>query len=156
MADEREEERQETPIEASKRRLEERRKARAKLIEAQEAIDYEALERAADEHGIDGVARLRLARFVEGLPTFAIVRAADRDLSKVHRDRITKAKRGRDGQPDTGAAIRAAAEVGKACIVYPDAEGCAAIREHFEDLYIRAGTVALDMARTHAEEEGKD
>lgn len=137
-------------------RIEAKRAALAVSREAQENRDFEAYEAACEEHGYDAVKCLVLPRFFEGLPTLVVVKAASADLAKIHRSRVTKAKRTRDGHPDATASISAAAEVGRACIVYPDEDLRAEIRDKIDDLYIRAGTVALDMARMRVEDEGKE
>lgn len=144
------------PIEAIKARIEEKRAAHEGAFAAQELRDYEALEAACDEHGYDACARLSLPRRIAGLPTFCVVRAAAADIVTIHRQRILKSRKDSKGMPDPTAADRAIAEVGRACLVYPDADTIDAVKEHFPTVEKDAGLIGRDMSQARAEDEGKE
>ena len=143
-------------IDAIKERIEAKRKAQLAEFFEQEARDWEAFEAACDEHGYDAVARLTLPRKVKGLPTFLCVKAADADLVVVHRRRILKSRKDSKGLPDPVVADNAIAEVGRACIVYPDKDTVAQIKELFPTVEKDAGVIAREMSQAQAEEEGKE
>jgi Pyruvate/2-oxoacid:ferredoxin oxidoreductase gamma subunit len=143
-------------VEAIRERIEAKRAALAQAAEDQSAHDWNAYEKACEEHGYDACARLSLPRKIDGLPTFCVVRAADADIVTIHRQRILKARKDSKGAPDPMAADRAIAEVGRACLVYPDADTIDEIKKHFPTIEKDAGIVGRDMSQAHAVEEGKE
>jgi len=143
-------------VEEIKERIEAKRKARSDKAGEQAVKDWEAYEAACETHGYDACSRLIFPRFVEGLPTFAVVHAAPSDLVRIHRQRIIKGKRDKQGNPDPAVAGNAAREVGRACLAYPEADMLDAVREQYPDFEMDAGVAALQLSRVQAEEEGKE
>lgn len=139
-----------------KARIEAKRKLLDEKREAQEVLDLQAYEAALEEHGYDAVKMLTLPRYIDGLPTFVCVKTATKDMVKVHRDRVLKARRDKGGNPDPLASIRAATEVGTMVVVYPDKDTVDAIKEHFPNVYRDAGVEGLNLAKLSSEEEGKE
>jgi hypothetical protein len=135
-------------------RIEAKRKALDEAKAAQEVKDLLALEAAYEEHGYDSVATLVVPRYIADLPTMVLVKAAPADFVKLHRDRCIKGAK--KGVVDPMVAVRAASEVGRACIVYPDKDTVDAMREHFPSLHSEAGQVALELSRMREQEEGNE
>jgi len=142
-------------VDAIRERIAAKRKEQADSFAAQEERDWLAFEAACDAHGYDACARLVLPRKIEGLPTFVVVHAAPADIVTIHRQRILKSRKDAKGLPDPIAADRAIAEVGRACIAYPDAETLAQVKEHFPTVEKDAGVIARDLSQAQAEDEGK-
>jgi hypothetical protein len=136
-------------------RIEAKRKALVTKSEDAAVADWTAYEAACEEHGYDAVKRLCLPRFVEGLPTFLLIKAAPADHLRIFRSKSLKARKDKGGMPDLGTIDRELAILGKACIVYPDAETVALIKAEFPSVEKDAGVIAKDMSQAEAEEEGK-
>jgi hypothetical protein len=139
-----------------KARIEAKRKAQAQRSDDAAVKDWEAYEAACEEHGYDAVKRLCLPRFVEGLPTFLIVKAAPADHLRIFRAHSLKARKDKGGMPDLTAIDRELSLLGKACIVYPDSDTVALIKAEFPTVEKDAGVIAKDMSQAEAEEEGKE
>ena len=137
-------------------RIASKRKAAEQAVEAASIADWEAFEVACEEHGYDAVKRLNLPRFIEGLPTFLIVKAAPADNLRIFRQRVLKARKDKGGTPDLAAVDRAMGELGRACIVYPEASGVEAIKAEFPSVEKDAGAVAKSMSEAEEVEEGKE
>ena len=137
-----------------KARIEAKRKALAEKTEAAQVPDWIAYEKACEEHGYDSVKRLLLPRLVDGLPTFLVVRSAPADHMRIFRSKALKARANKQGMPDLSTIDRELALLGKASIVYPDADTVAAIKAEFPTIEKDAGIIARDLSQAEAEEEG--
>lgn len=130
--------------------LESSRAARKAEIEIakrkQRAIDLRALNSAEETHGDEMVDHLEIA-YTEGLPGMVIVRCPMPDELKVFRARL------REKNPDH---TKAACELARRCIVYPDAEVFAALLAKRPGIDAQAGLRAsrLTIAREKSEGEG--
>jgi hypothetical protein len=121
----------------------------------QQLVDNAAYEKLCDEYGISSLRKLEFDQVIEGIPTFAVVKSAPRDHLKIYNSKVLKAPKSKGGHLDLATVQRETASLGKACIVYPDAEGIEAMKEYVPDLEVHAGKAARDMAAVEAEEEGK-
>jgi hypothetical protein len=142
-------------VAAIKERIEAKRKAHAARAEEAAIKDWEAFEAACEAHGYDAVKRLCLPRYVDGLPTFLVVRSAPADHLRIFRSHSLKARKDKGGMPDLSTIDRELASLGRACIVYPDADAIEAIKAEFPSVEKDAGVIAKDMSQAEAEEEGK-
>jgi len=137
-----------------RKRIEEKRALHDAAREEQEVKDLLELEKAYEEHGYDSVATLVVPRYTKGLPTMVLVKAAPADFAKLHRDKCIKGMK--KGVVDTMVAVRAAAEVGRACIVYPDKEVIEEMKELFPSIHSEAGKVAIQLSRLREQDEGNE
>ena len=137
-----------------KARIEAKRKALADRSEAAAVQDWTAYEAACETHGYDAVKRLILPRYVEGLPTFVIIKAAPADHMRIFRSKALKARKDKGGMPDLSTIDRELRDLGRACIVYPDADGIEAIKAEFPTVEKDAGVIAKAMSEAEAAEEG--
>lgn len=123
------------------------RKARVEVEKTkQRAIDLRALNSAEEEYGDEMVAFLELP-YTPGLPGMVIVKCPLPDALKVFRARL------REKSPD---ATKAAAELARRCMVYPDAEVFKELLEKRPGIDAQAGLHAsrLAIAREKTEGEG--
>jgi hypothetical protein len=122
----------------------------------QQIIDNAAYEKLVDEYGISSLRKLEFDQVIDGIPTFIIVKSAPRDHLKIYNSRVLKAPKSKGGHLDLATVQREVATLGRACIVYPDADGIEAMLEYVPDLAVHAGKAARDMAAVEAADEGKE
>ena len=135
--------------------IEARREARRQTYEAarsaQRAKDIEALDALEEAHGYGAVRVVEPARWVPGLPTLAVVRAPDPAQFKRWRDRL----RGEAAKEGRGDLAKPTEELADVCIVYPDQETYARLREASPGLHLGAGNAAAALATGKEIEAGK-
>lgn len=124
----------------------ERKAEVAKAKTRQHAIDLRALNAAEDEHGDEMVDHLELP-YTKDLPGMVIVRCPLPDELKVFRARL------REKNPDT---TKAAAELARRCMVYPDPEVFKALLEKRPGIEAQAGLHASRLAIAREKSEGED
>jgi hypothetical protein len=129
-----------------------RREERAKLEDAQRAVDLQARFDLEDEHVEGGIAAVSVSRFVPGQPTQAYVRTPTpveykRYLDQVHRGVDKKSLRAqRDAQE----------LLAQSCWVYPrKPEDRQAMLAIFPGILTPISVAAAALAEGRSEEEGK-
>lgn len=136
--------------------IEERRAARkaelAAKKAAQAATDLEALDALEVEHGDDSVAAIEVGRYVENLPTMAVIRAPSAAEYKRFSDQIAKSVQKDNAQQRREAAAMLAASI----VVYPaDAGARASLFDAFPGLVNSIVIEATKLVEGKAREEGK-
>jgi hypothetical protein len=142
-------------IEASNKRLAERREANENLRVVQEAVDLEAFEALADELGRENLSRLILP-YTEGCTTFLVVRTPTTAEAKRYRDQVKPKDFSK--APDM---VAPAELLAAACRVYPPKtpEGDVLYRlagDKRPGVYTQLGLLALGLAQGQEAEAGKD
>jgi hypothetical protein len=135
--------------------IEARRAARqAKLAVAKEeqyALDLEALDALEVEHGDGAVARLDPERYVEGLPTFVVLKTPSGAQYKRFCDQLAKQAK------DSGKARQDAQDLlAKSCWVYPKQEEQAAMLADFPGILTSIFVRAMQLVEAKQVDLGKE
>lgn len=133
----------EAQIEEIERRRAARREALVGERTAQRARDLAALDELEVEHGVEGLCRIELDRYVAGLPTFVVLRLPRAVEMKRY---VSQAK----NDP-----LEAANVIASSCVVYPDADTYARVRETFAGVHVHGGVAVLQASQGRHAEEGK-
>ena len=136
--------------------IEARRAARKAALEqarsAQEVLDLEAFDALEVEHGDGNVAQLELDRFVEGFPTFVVVRAPSSMQYKRFTDQVRKSVE----KNNMTARGQAQELLGQSCWVYPAAgEEQKKMLDQFPGLLVSLAVKAAKLVEASAADEGK-
>lgn len=123
----------------------ERKAAVAAARAEQYAKDLIEVNRIEEEHGDGRVAIMKMPSFRDGLPTLVIVRTPQPLVYKRFRQQITNAS---DDAPRRAEAMELLAT---SCIVYPDKETYAKMREAWPAIHDGAGVEAVKLGQ----QEGK-
>lgn len=138
-------------IEEIEKRRADRKAALQAQADEQRLVDMQALDDAEILHGDTNVCHVDVP-FTAGLPTMAVARLPKGIELKRYRTRLKI-----DGQRvDLSAANDAAAELGRAVCVYPDADTFAKMCEARPDLASQLGSRATKLAQGKAADEGND
>lgn len=121
--------------------------------QAQLAKDLEAIDACEVAHGDTNVAAIEF-HFVPGLPCMAAVRTPDPDEIARYRTKM-KPKVDRKGNIIPADANEAAAQLGRSCLIYPDAETFARVLEARPGIEVPLGQAAAGLASASEEEQGK-
>ena len=117
----------------------------------QELIDARALDSAEEEHGVDRVRRLLTPYFVEGLPTFVIVKSpGGTSYWKRFQDQIRNSK---NNDQMKGAAQD---QLARSSIVYPTGELLGSMCKEWPNLLNDAAGAAARLGKMDSEDEKKD
>jgi hypothetical protein len=121
-----------------------RKAALAEQKQAQLAVDMEALDALEQEHGDGRVAAVSMPTFSPGLPALIVVRTPKPVEYKRYQDMAAK---------DSG---RKTCDVlADVCVVYPDRETYAKMREIAPGIHAQAYVKAVRLAEGRNQEEGK-
>jgi hypothetical protein len=124
----------------------------ADKYDAQRATDLEAVIDLEEKHGDSRVKVLNVP-FTPGLPTLIVVRCAQPvEIKRYRAQRMLDKK----GNADLGAINTAAETLADLCVVYPDAETYARLREERPGIHAQAGMLAVKLAEGREDDEGKD
>lgn len=124
-----------------------RKEAKAAREQEQLVEDLTAINELEIEHGDENIATLRVDRYIDGLPVMIAVRAPKPVEVKRFRSRM------KQRNADAHAACE---EVGRACLLYPNAETFDKLAEHRPMLPADSGGLAIQILRTRSESEGKE
>ena len=127
------------------KKLEKLAEERDAAQKAQAEIDKLALADLIEEYDGD-VAKVPLAQYRKGLPTFAVVRAPKRTEMKRFQDRVSK---------DKSKATDAQVQLAYTCLVYPDKDTFEKILERVAAFDVSCGGAALNLSVGKTKEEGK-
>lgn len=138
-------------IEEIQRKRDERREAIQRAKEEQFAKDLEVLASLEEEHGHDAVVRLDMERFVEGQPTFVVIKAPSRAAYKRFQDTMAIAEKGRGQKP-----LEVHEQFARACWVYPaERAEQEALLESFPGVSLSMSIRAQRFAEARVVDEGK-
>ena len=138
-------------IEQIEKQRADRKAALQAQADEQRVIDVQALNDAEIAHGDTNVCHVDVP-YTPGLPTLCVARLPKGIELKRYRTRLKI-----DGQKvDIAAANDAAAELGRAVCVYPDAVTFAQMCEARPDLAGQLGSRATKLAQGKAADEGND
>lgn len=118
-------------------------------IAEQAILDEDAFEKFEDEIGKGKVARVFTPYFVQGLPTFIVVRSPESKYAKRYKDMVRRA-----GQ-DEVARFKAIDLLAEACIVYPDEKGLPAVLNEWSSTLAAAFVKIIKLSDLTGEEEKK-
>jgi hypothetical protein len=132
--------------------IEARRAARKAELEtqrqAQLAKDLEALDELEVEHGDGQIVRVDLNFYTPDLPTMVLARVPRPAEFKRYQDQCSK--------KNEGAIVAATNLLGESCVVYPDKETYARVREKHAGVHVVLATRAVNACAGRQAEEGKD
>lgn len=117
--------------------------------QAQRCLDLEALDALEQEHGDTSVKAIEIP-YTPGLPTMVICKAAYAIALQRYRDSVKAQGDGRT--PDY---VKAGEQLASLCVVYPDADTYAKVREARPGVHLQLGMAALELATGRAQAEGK-
>lgn len=139
-------------LEQLEERAEKRRAENAKAEKAQRVIDLGAKEELAEEHGEDGIATVKVARYAPGFPTCAFVKRPESVVYKKYQDQVNKAQ----GKENAKALREAHEAFARACWIYPvEKDDRDRMLARFPGILNTIGHAAAKLAEGAAEEEGK-
>ena len=144
------EQNEETPLARVERLRAERKAAAQKAHDAQLAVDLEAIDLLEAEHGDSNVGVIRVGH-TAGLPAAVACRCPKPVELKRFRALVTP-KNDRD-RPDN---VAPAEQLGRVCLIYPDAETFAKLCDARPGLQAQLGKAAIELAVGAEEREGKD
>lgn len=148
MSDEKKEK---SPLDLIEERREARRAAKSKGRDAQFLLDMTELDKLEEEHGPDNVKALHAASFVEGLPTFIVVKSPG---GTSYHKRFVDSVRKANGHKQLEAAAQD--QLARASIVYPtDAAVMGAMLEAFPNMLNDASGAAVEFVKLRADDEKK-
>jgi len=138
-------------IDEINRKRADRKAALAVQREVQELTDLQAVDTLECEYGDTGVAIIRVP-YAPGRVTCAVVRTPKSIELKRYQDRVRP--RGSDGA--LGDTVKAASELGMACVVDPTGDSLASLVDSLPGLPTQFGVEALQISNGRAIVEGKE
>jgi hypothetical protein len=113
---------------------------------AQYEQDLEALDQLEAAYGYGKVARVNLNTWVDGFPTFVVVRAPKPIEFKRYQDQLA------DPKKHASAAASALADV---CVVYPEKDIWKSLCDELPAVRVMSGVAAVELSAAKAHAEGK-
>lgn len=116
---------------------------------AQLEKDLEVLDRLEDEHGVSKVHRFDLNRYVDGLPTFVVVRAPRPVEHQRFVEQVGRSK------GDMTKLLEASGAFASVAMLYPEPELRDKLKEEFPQILSEIAEVAQELCKAKASAEGK-
>jgi len=123
-----------------------RREVNDKARTEQYAKDLEALDRLEEEHGDGRVSALKMPSYVPGLPTFVVVNTPSASYFNRFRSMVRNANGKAQAQGEAKDLLASS------CVLYPDAETYARMKEAWPSTHDNVGMEAIRLG----EAGGKD